>query len=387
MTFVVGNRPGTVTITATYQSACEQKTASATIVVPELEPGEFVVQAKFEDCGWNAPYCEFSSPKNKVPLRIRAGISNNGAMEWLPGLNVEISGYIPGTNNYPDVNPPSGITDGNGEFLTEFTPVETIPYMAAYVEVCDEFETFCGDSDVRAISRDFCHGNINPNGSLYGSRTQVVGKLDFPYPIHNLHMSSPKYFAGNLNTKGYCYPPQYLQCGGSSAHQEYIFKWVEFWDTLLIIPADLSLLGNYAKVKALIKGTGSASGSEIGSISSNAGAAYGFGFGFIDGGPLATFKASAGYFTDNPPIDDGVSIPEVHILPLPLKNLIGMPWAVGFLGQVNGGTSIGNTFYGGSSEAFAELSVSWEGIQDVLLLATESSIGPFKCISCSGEKY
>ena len=64
---------------------------------------------------------------------------------------------------------------------------------------------------------------------------------------------------------------------------------------------------------------------------------------------------------------------------------IGRPWPINFFGKLEAGVSF--SYYNlASGSAFAELSNSWKNINDILL-ETGESIGPFICISCSGEKY
>jgi hypothetical protein len=379
LTFVVGNQPGSATITATYRDDCEEKTASAAIEVPVPDPGDFIVQARLGDCGWNAPYCEFPSPKSTVPVTVRAGFANGGSVDWQPGLNVVVYGYIPGETISLEVSPSSGVTDGSGEFIADVTPIEAIPYLAVYVYVFEEDGPHYDDIDVRAISREFCDGAVNAHGTPYGSSKNIYadrGRFIFEM--------SPKRFHAVASVTGY----QYYNW---SEYTEYIWIVSSYWDTLLIIPTDLSLLGREAdKAIVNLSGTGYGQGSYMGTrVNADSLVVHYCGLNNDNlSWPIAssnTWYASDAY--GNPSPTNGVDVDTPESIDLNAANgyLIGRPWPINFFGKLVAGVSF--SYYNlASGSAFAELSNSWKNINDILL-DTGESIGPFKCISCSGENY
>jgi hypothetical protein len=379
LTFVVGNQPGSATITATYEDECDQKTASAAIVVPAPAPGDFIVQARIGDCGWNAPYCEFPSPKNTVPVTVRAGFASSGSIDWQPGHNVVIYGYVPGETIDLEVFPSSGVTDGNGEFIADVTPLATIPYIAAYAYVFEEGGPNYDDIDIRAISRDFCDGAINAHGTPYGSSKNIYADRG-----RFLFEMSPKRFHAVGSVTGYQYYDR-------SEHTEYVWIVSSHWDTLLIIPTDLSLLGREVDMMTVIfSGTGYGQGRYTGTrVNAYSMVVHSCGLNNENSSwPIASSYVSyASDIDGNPWPTNGVDIDTPVAVELNAASgyRIGQPWPINFFGKLEAG--VGFSFYNlASGSAYAELSNSWKNINDIVL-ETGESIGPFICISCSGENY
>ena len=215
-TTVTGVTEGQASIHATTTDKCGRPVEGVTVatVHPLPPPEDFNLEAKIEDCGWNASYCEFESLSGPVALTVRTGQE---------GVSIAVSANA-------TVSPASGVTDGSGEFQTSISGVQRErPYIIAYISAWNA--TSRKTTEARAITKDICFA---AEGASYGSKVYD--------PVYSI------YTAGQV-TEDINFDASLGQFSGSvsvsviGSGEIGLSQWGEWWDTGLAIPSDLRLLG------------------------------------------------------------------------------------------------------------------------------------------------
>ena len=340
---------GTVTITVRVRGI----EASAIFSVNKL--GLFV-KAKIGSCGWNALYCEFPAVLQPVPVTVMAGYrQSDGSIKYQNGIYIDARSSGGGG---------VGTTDQSGTFqFSSRAYSKTTPSIRVWIIPN-------GNTDasivVGAITRDFCSADSNriwdqSYATVCEGNAQCSESFSFSY----------KGASGRASVS-------VLAQG-----RGWISKIGQWWDTLLVVPLDMSLLGQPFNMTVGVTTSGSG------------GASGGPGTNPTQSGWMAQLNgpyASGFYNSGAPPLENSQS-EIVYRWGTPLGNtmMIQGYFAINAMGDVRCYPSpaypVDNTLIcSPATSSFAQFHTTINGITSVVNTLTAAPVS-FKVFSCSGTQY
>ncbi len=225
---VTGKAVGHTIIEARYQH-CEQS-FSATIAVRTV-PAPYVMKGKLGDCEWDAPFCYFNSISAPLPLTVR--------LTWPDGRPIARQEVFVSVQAPRSITPAQGQTNDDGEFQAAITGVPAYrPYVIAYATA--DVGSRRKNVEVRAITDDFCvdgvlSGQVKPFGTVVypGRHEGAIGvSATSCTEVGNACVT------GSASVTDPCEAMSQMWTGGALYSDSH-----NWWDTVLVVPKDLSELG------------------------------------------------------------------------------------------------------------------------------------------------